>query len=154
MNTTRHAAFAHPSALTARLSGRHIMHLYEAGPRRAARFNATLDDLLLDHVKSPIDDAARKALFALAEPADLDWLRRRLFTRVAVTTGTTRKRSAIQVNVGIDGSGLAPTVMTGSATIGRSDAHQPANFPRPVPAAHDGATAALIARFHAPRGEA
>ena len=130
------------------------MHLYEADPRRAARFNATLDDLMLDHVKSPIDDAARKALFAFAEPADLDWLRRRLFTRVAVTTGTTRKRSAIQVNVGIGGSGLAPTVMTESVTIGRSDAHQPANFPRPAPAAHDGATAALIARFHAPRGEA
>ena len=130
------------------------MHLYEAGPRRAAGFNATLDDLLLDHVKSPIDDAARKALFALAEPADLDWLRRRLFTRVAVTTGTTRKRSTTQGNVSISGSDLTPPVMTGSLTTGRSDAHQPANFPRPAPAAHDGATAALIARFHAPRGEA
>src|SRR5208282_2720631 len=95
MNPTRHAAFAHLSALAARPNGRRITHLYEADPARAARFSATLDDLTLDYAKSSIDDAAREALFALAEAADLDGFRRRLFAGAAVNV--TEGRAAMHM---------------------------------------------------------
>jgi glucose-6-phosphate isomerase len=101
MDPTRHAALARLSALAARPNGRRITPLYEADPARAARFSAELDDLTLDYSQSSIDNAARDALFGLAEAADLDGFRRRLFA-----------------------------------------------------GAHDGSTAALIARFRALRGEA
>ena len=95
MPTTRHAAFAQLSALADRPNGRRITHLYEADPTRAARFSATLDDLTLDYGKTSIDDAAREALFALAEAADLDLFRRRLFAGAAVNV--TEHRAAMHM---------------------------------------------------------
>src|SRR5271165_6157587 len=95
MTATRHAAFARLSALAARPNGRRITHLYEADPARAARFSATLDDLTLDYSKTAIDDAAREALFALAEAADLEGFRRRLFAGAAVNV--TEHRAAMHM---------------------------------------------------------
>jgi len=95
MDPTRHAAFARLSALAARPNGRRITPLYEADPARAARFSATFDDLTLDYSKSSIDDAAREALFALAEAADLDGFRRRLFAGAAVNV--TEHRAAMHM---------------------------------------------------------
>jgi glucose-6-phosphate isomerase len=95
MNPTRHAAFAQLSALAARPNGRRITPLYDADPTRAARFSSTLDDLTLDYSKSSIDDAARDALFALAEAADLDGFRRRLFAGEAVNV--TEHRAAMHM---------------------------------------------------------
>ena len=95
MKPTRHAAFARLAALAARPNGRRITHLYDADPHRAQRFTATLDDLTLDYSKSSIDEAAREALFALAEAADLDGFRRRLFAGEAVNV--TERRAAMHM---------------------------------------------------------
>jgi glucose-6-phosphate isomerase len=75
----RHAAFARLSALAARPDGRQITPLFVADPNRAARYSLMMDDLTLDYSKSAIDDTVLNALFALAEAADLEGFRRRLF---------------------------------------------------------------------------
>ncbi|WP_204848197.1 glucose-6-phosphate isomerase [Rhodopila globiformis] len=82
--TARHAAFARLKALADRPDGRRITPLFAADPGRAARFTAQLDDLSLDLSKTAIDEAALDALFALAEAADLDGFRRRLFAGDAI----------------------------------------------------------------------
>jgi glucose-6-phosphate isomerase len=82
--TARHAAFARLKALADRPDGRRITPLFAADPGRAARFTAQLDDLSLDLSKTAIDAAAFDALFALAEAADLDGFRRRLFAGEAI----------------------------------------------------------------------
>ncbi|HQT77565.1 MAG: glucose-6-phosphate isomerase [Rhodospirillales bacterium 20-64-7] len=75
----RKAGFAHLRALAERPGGRVITRLFAADPNRAARFTLRLDDLSLDVSKSAIDDTALDALFALAQTADLEGFRRRLF---------------------------------------------------------------------------
>jgi glucose-6-phosphate isomerase len=95
MTPTRHAALAHISALAARPDGRNITHLYEADPTRAARFSASFDDLTLDYAKTSIDDIARDALFALADAADLDGFRQRLFAGDVVNV--TEHRAAMHM---------------------------------------------------------
>ena len=93
--STRPAAFAHLSALAARPGGRLITPLFAADPARAARFSASLDDLTLDFSKNAIDDVALDGLFALAQAADLDGFRRRLFAGDAVNL--TEQRAAMHM---------------------------------------------------------
>jgi glucose-6-phosphate isomerase len=92
---TRSAAFARLSALAARPAGRLITPLFAADPARAARFSASLDDLTLDFSKNAIDDAALDALLALADAADLEGFRRRLFAGDAVNL--TEHRAAMHM---------------------------------------------------------
>jgi glucose-6-phosphate isomerase len=94
-SSTREAAFAHLAALAARPDGRRIIPLFDADPQRAHRFSASLDDLTLDYSKSAIDDTALDALFALAEAADLEGFRRRLFAGEMVNT--TEHRAAMHM---------------------------------------------------------
>jgi glucose-6-phosphate isomerase len=75
----RQAGFSHLRALAQRPDGRLITPLFAADPERAARFTAHFDDLSLDFSKTSIDDAALDALFALAQTADLNGFRQRLF---------------------------------------------------------------------------
>src|SRR6185312_7113215 len=77
--TSRTAAFARLGQLAARPDGRRITPLFAADPVRARRFSASLDDLTLDFSKNSIDDTVLDALIALAQAADLDGFRRRLF---------------------------------------------------------------------------
>ena len=88
----RSAAFARLAQLAARPDGRRITPLFDADPERARKFSASLDDLMLDFSKSAIDAAALDALFALAEAADLEGFRRRLFAGEAVTSPNTAPR--------------------------------------------------------------
>ena len=97
MNTAspRSAAFARLAQLAARPDGRRITPLFDADPERARKFSASLDDLMLDFSKSAIDAAALDALFALAEAADLEGFRRRLFAGEAVNV--TEHRAAMHM---------------------------------------------------------
>src|SRR5581483_10164508 len=91
----RPAALARLAHLAARPDGRRITPLFDADPQRAHRFSAALDDLLLDFSKSAIDDAVLDALFALADAADLEGFRRRLFAGEAVNV--TEHRAAMHM---------------------------------------------------------
>jgi glucose-6-phosphate isomerase len=91
----RSAAFARLAQLAARPAGRRITPLFDADPDRAHRFSAAFDDLTLDYAKSAIDDEVRDALFALAEAADLEGFRRRLFAGEAVNV--TEHRAAMHM---------------------------------------------------------
>jgi glucose-6-phosphate isomerase len=101
----RQATFAHLGALAARPDGHRITPLFAADPGRAARFSASLDDLTLDFSKSAIDDTVLDALFALAQAADLEGFRRRLFAGEAVNA--TEHRAAMHMALRAPaGSGL------------------------------------------------
>ena len=93
--STRPAAFAHLAALAARPGGRLITPLFSADPARAARFSASLEDLTLDFSKNAIDDAALDGLLALAQAADLEGFRKRLFAGDAVNL--TEHRAAMHM---------------------------------------------------------
>ena len=96
MNTsTRQTALAGLTARAARPDGRRITPLFAADPERAHRFSASHDDLVLDYSKSAIDTATLEALFALAEAADLEGFRRRLFAGEAVNA--TEHRAAMHM---------------------------------------------------------
>ncbi len=86
---------AHLTALAARPDGRRITPLFAASPERARRFSASLDDLTLDYSKSAIDTDVLDALFALAEAADLEGFRRRLFAGEMVNA--TEHRAAMHM---------------------------------------------------------
>ena len=79
MTDPRSAAFARLRQLASRPDGKRITKLFAADPARAARFTATMDDLVLDFSKSSIDGAALDALFDLAHTAGLDDFRQRMF---------------------------------------------------------------------------
>jgi glucose-6-phosphate isomerase len=91
----RQAAFDRLTALAARAGGRRITPLFAADPRRAMRFSAQLDDLILDFSRTAIDDAVLDALLALAGAADLEGFRRALFDGDAVNV--TEKRAAMHM---------------------------------------------------------
>lgn len=77
--SARQNGFGRLRQLAERPDGRRITPLFATDPARAERFTAHFDDLSLDFSKSSIDDAALGALFALADVADLDGFRQRLF---------------------------------------------------------------------------
>ena len=91
---TRQAALQRLATLAARPDGRRITPLF-ADAERARKFTAQLDDLTLDYSKSSIDGTALDALFALAEAADLEGFRRRLFAGEAVNA--TEHRAAMHM---------------------------------------------------------
>ncbi|HEY2619325.1 MAG TPA: glucose-6-phosphate isomerase [Acetobacteraceae bacterium] len=94
-NQTRQAAMARLTALAARPDGRRITPLFAADQERAHKFSASLHDLTLDYSKSAIDTDALDALFALAEAADLEGFRRRLFAGEMVNA--TEHRAAMHM---------------------------------------------------------
>lgn len=75
----RKAGFDRLRQLAARSDGRSITRLFAADPHRAERHTAVFEDMSLDYSKTAIDGEALEALFALAEAADLEGFRRRLF---------------------------------------------------------------------------
>ncbi len=93
--STRQTALAGLAARAARPDGRRITPLFAADPERARRFSASLDDLILDYSKSAIDAETLDALFALAEAADLEGFRRRLFAGEMVNA--TEHRAAMHM---------------------------------------------------------
>jgi glucose-6-phosphate isomerase len=93
--STRQTALAGLAARAARPDGRRITPLFAADPERGRRFSANLDDLVLDYSKSAIDAETLEALFALAEAADLEGFRRRLFAGEMVNA--TEHRAAMHM---------------------------------------------------------
>jgi len=93
--STRTAAFAHLAALAVRPGGRAITPLFAADPARAERVSAGLGDLTLDFSKNAIDDTALEGLMALAQAADMDGFRQRLFAGDAVNL--TEHRAAMHM---------------------------------------------------------
>jgi len=93
--STRSAAFAHLAALAVRPGGRAITPLFAADPARAERVSAGLGDLTLDFSKNAIDDTALEGLMALAQAADMDGFRQRLFAGDAVNL--TEHRAAMHM---------------------------------------------------------
>ena len=136
--STRPAAFAHLSALAARPGGRLITPLFAADPARAVRFSASLDDLTLDFSKNAIDDAALDGLLALAQAADLEGFRQRLFAGDAVNL--TEQRAAMHMALRApDGVSLRASLPGGddqAADLARAERAKMRDF---VTAIHDGA---------------
>ncbi len=120
-------AWAAVMQLASRPNAAAIRPLFAADPRRAARFTATLDDLTLDVSKTSLGDDALDALLALAQAADLDGFRARLFAGEVVNP--TEGRSAMHMAL------RAPP-----------DAHMCATLPDGVDEASD-LTAAELARM-------
>ena len=89
-----HESFARLAALAARPDARRIAPRL-ADLARARRLIVTLDDLSLDLTRTSLDDTAVDALFALAEAADLDGFRARLFAGAPVNV--TERRSAMHM---------------------------------------------------------
>ena len=106
----RRAAFDRLRALAARPDGRRITPLFAADPVRDQRFSVSLDDLTLDFSRSSIDDTALEALFALADAADLEGFRRRLFAGAAVNVTEHRAAMHMALRAPAD-SGLRATVL-------------------------------------------
>lgn len=100
----RKTAFARLAALAARPDGHRITPLFAADPDRATRFSASLDGLTIDFSKSAIDDTVLDALFGLAQVADLEDFRRRLFSGEAVnaTEHHAAMHMALRAPVGSD----------------------------------------------------
>ena len=137
-NPTRPAAFAHLSALAARPAGRVITKLFAADPARATRFSASLDDLTLDFSKNAIDDVALDGLLALAQAADLEGFRQRLFAGDAVNI--TEHRAAMHMALRApDGVSLRASLAGGddqAADLARAERAKMRDF---VTAIHEGA---------------
>jgi glucose-6-phosphate isomerase len=135
--TSRRAAFARLAALAARPDGRRITPLFAADPERAHRLSASFDDLTLDFSKSAIDAAVLDALFALAEAADLEGFRRRLFAGEMVNV--TEHRAAMHMALRSPADAGLQAALPG----GREDASKLAAAERDrmrgfVKAVHDG----------------
>jgi len=75
----RTAAWAKVMRLASAPSASAIRPLFAADPQRAAKFTVSLDDLTLDVSKTSVSEDALEALLALADAADLDGFRARLF---------------------------------------------------------------------------
>ncbi len=134
----RQAAFARLRDLAARPDGARITPLFAADPARAARFSASLDDLTLDFSKTAIDDAALDALFALAEAADLDGFRRRLFAGDAVnlTEHRAAMHMALRAPEGVSLRAALPSGDDAAADLARAERAGMRDF---VAAVHSGA---------------
>jgi glucose-6-phosphate isomerase len=95
MKTQSMMAQALEKIVQAARSGPDMRHLFAADPARARRFSASLDDLTLDFSKTSIGTDGLVALLELAQIADLDGFRRRLFAGEAVNT--TEGRAAMHM---------------------------------------------------------
>lgn len=104
------------AALAARPGARDTRAFFAADPGRAARFSASCGELTLDYSKTPIDPAARDALFALARAADVEGFRARLFAGEAVNF--TEGRAAMHMAL----RAPADAAMTAMLPSGREDA--------------------------------
>ncbi|MGE0222041.1 MAG: glucose-6-phosphate isomerase [Acetobacteraceae bacterium] len=136
-NPTRQAAFAKLSELAARPGGRRITTLFAADTDRARRFTVSLDDLTLDLSKQAIDDAALDALFTLAEAADLDGFRRRLFAGdpVNLTEHRAAMHMALRAPDGVSLRASLPGGDDAAADLARAERRKMRDF---VAAVHDG----------------
>jgi glucose-6-phosphate isomerase len=145
--SARHAGFARLKTLADRPDGRRITPLFAADPHRAARFTAQLDDLALDVSKSAIDDAVLDALFALAEAADLDGFRRRLFAGEAINQTERRAVMHMALRAPAD-AGLKAMMTSGPEDAAAFAGAERDKMRRFVEAVHNGAaTGATGQRF-------
>ena len=134
---TRQAALAHLAALAARPDGKRITPLFAADPGRARSFTASFDDLMLDYSKSAIDSAVLDVLFALAEAADLDGFRRRLFAGEMVNA--TEHRAAMHMALrSPPGAGLKAALAGGIDDASKLAAAERDRMRRFVTAIHEG----------------
>src|SRR5579872_2504104 len=134
---TRQAAFAQLTTLAGRPNGRHITPLFAADTERAHKFSASLDDLALDFSKSAIDAAVFDALFALADAADLQGFRRRLFAgeMVNVTEHRAGMHMALRSPPDAGLKAALPTGVEDASTIAAAERDRMRAF---VTAVHDG----------------
>ena len=147
MTDIRSTAFARLRQLAERLGGRRIAPLFVADPGRATRFSAALDDLTLDFSKSSIDDTALDALVGLAEAADLDGFRRRMFAGEMVNPTEHRAAMHMALRAPAD-AGLRATLAGGTDDASALAAAERARMRDFVTAVHAGEkTGATGARF-------
>jgi glucose-6-phosphate isomerase len=88
-------AWSHLHQLAARPGARRIRALFDADADRADRWTVRLDDLTVDLSKTAIDADVLSALLDLADAADLEGFRRRLFGGEAVNV--TEGRAAMHM---------------------------------------------------------
>ncbi|MBN8873263.1 MAG: glucose-6-phosphate isomerase [Rhodospirillales bacterium] len=133
----RQAAFARLRDLAARPDGRRITPLFAADSGRAERFTARFDDLTLDISKTAIDEAALETLFALAETADLEGFRRRLFAGepVNVTEHRAAMHMALRAPAGVELKAALPGGVDEAAALARHERDRMQKF---VAAVHSG----------------
>ncbi len=124
---TRTAAWARVMRLASAPNASAIRPLFAADPQRAAKFTVSLGDLTLDASKTSVSEEALEALLALADAADLDGFRARLFAGEVVNP--TEGRAAMHMAL------RAP-----------ADAHMHATLPGGVDEASD-LVAAELARM-------
>jgi glucose-6-phosphate isomerase len=135
--TTRQAAFARLTALAAQPNGRRITPLFAADTERAHKFSATFNDLTLDYSKSAIDSDVLDALFALADAADLEGFRRRLFAGEMVNA--TEHRAAMHMALrSPPNAGLKAALATGIDDASKLAAAERDSMRGFVAAVHDG----------------
>lgn len=102
---------SHPRAAgTAR-----IVDLFATDPERAARFSASLGEMVFDYSKTGIDDEARAGLIALGEAQDVAGYRDRMFAgeKINETEGRAVLHTALRNLAGsvvIDGEDVMPDV--------------------------------------------
>ncbi|HCI08373.1 MAG TPA: glucose-6-phosphate isomerase, partial [Sulfitobacter sp.] len=73
------AAWSALETLETGVNDRHMLSLFEADASRADTFQCTAGDMLLDYSKTNIDGAAKTALLALAEAANVNERRAAMF---------------------------------------------------------------------------
>jgi glucose-6-phosphate isomerase len=145
--SARHAGFARLKTLADRPDGRRITPLFAADPGRAARFTVQLDDLSLDVSKTAIDDTVLDALFALAEAADLNGFRQRLFAGEAINQTERRAVMHMALRAPAD-AGLRAMTGHGREDAAGFAAGEREKMRRFVDSVHDGAlTGATGQRF-------
>ncbi len=132
---TLDGAWQRLAELAARPAARDIRALFAANPQRAVHFSASCGDLTLDYSKTPIDAAAREALFDLARAADVVGFRARLFAGEAVNA--TEGRAAMHMAL----RSLPADGYTAMLPSGREPASQ-------IAAEERARMAAFVARVH------
>jgi glucose-6-phosphate isomerase len=137
MTNPRSAAFGILRQLTSRPGAGLITPLFHADPDRARRYRAELDDLTLDFSKSSIDDAALEALFGLADAADLNGFRQRLFAGAMVNPTEHRAAMHMALRAPAD-AGLQATLAGGTDDASGIAAAERARMQAFVTAVHAG----------------
>ncbi len=130
-------AWARLKELAQRPQAGAIRALFAADPGRAAAFTARLDDLVFDYSKQPIDAAVRAALLDLAQAADLDGFRQRLFAGAVVNPTEGRAAMHMALRSPAD-AGMQASLPEGTEDASRLAGDERARMQDFVARVHDG----------------
>ena len=133
----RAAAWEAVMRLASRPDAAAIRPLFAADPQRAARYTATLGDLTLDVSKTSVGDEVLEALLALAQAADLDGFRARLFAGDVVnpTEGRAAMHMALRAPAAAQMRATLPSGVDDASALTATELGRMREFCRQV---HDG----------------